>query len=278
MKVEKISENQIKVVLSTDDLIERDMSISEVAHGSEKGQKLFQEVMLHAIEEYGFQYEEGAPLIIEAIPLSQTEITFIITKITNSEDIDRRLNFLPRAKDAKKYIKKAPSFDIDSDITESSDIAEAADLTAIVAKMNEDIVEPDEEGIASFDGLRGKVYNKKVADRRNEQRKEAARPKTVSGSLLIYMFKNLDDVVSVCVRIADSYNGENALYKMKNKYYLIIHAEYGKEQRLVVFERIFAEYGQKYISNQIAKLFLAEHGELVASPAVEPLAKYLGNR
>lgn len=53
MRIEKISENQIKFLLSKADLTERDIKITELAYGSEKTQELFREMMEQAMAECG---------------------------------------------------------------------------------------------------------------------------------------------------------------------------------------------------------------------------------
>ncbi|MCL1988678.1 MAG: adaptor protein MecA [Firmicutes bacterium] len=85
MKIEKISDNQIKFILSKDDLDERNIKLSELTYGSEKTQMLFQDMMIQARMEYDFDSED-APLMIEAIPFDQGNIVVIVTKITDSND------------------------------------------------------------------------------------------------------------------------------------------------------------------------------------------------
>ena len=69
MKIEKLSENQIRCTLNKSDLAARQLKISELAYGSEKAKKLFQDMMQQASYEFGFEAED-IPLMIEAIPVS----------------------------------------------------------------------------------------------------------------------------------------------------------------------------------------------------------------
>ncbi|MFW5645973.1 MAG: adaptor protein MecA, partial [Acetivibrio ethanolgignens] len=43
MKIEKISDNQIRCTLSKKDLLERELRISELAYGTEKAKALFRD-------------------------------------------------------------------------------------------------------------------------------------------------------------------------------------------------------------------------------------------
>ncbi|MBE6013505.1 adaptor protein MecA [Anaeropeptidivorans aminofermentans] len=108
MRIEKISENQIKFLLSKADLTERDIKITELAYGSEKTQELFREMMEQAMAECGFE-AENAPLMIEAIPVTQESIMIIVTKVTGNEYAENKFNLLPRAKEQGKFKKKSLS-------------------------------------------------------------------------------------------------------------------------------------------------------------------------
>ena len=55
MKIEKVSENQIKCILSREDLASRHLRISELAYGSPKARELFQDMMQQAQHELGFE-------------------------------------------------------------------------------------------------------------------------------------------------------------------------------------------------------------------------------
>ncbi len=90
MKIEKISDVQIKATLSHSDLLDRDLKISELAYGSAKAQELFQDMMVQAHEEFGFE-AENVPLMIEAVPLSTDSIMIVVTKVDDPEQIEKRL-------------------------------------------------------------------------------------------------------------------------------------------------------------------------------------------
>ncbi|NLI90053.1 MAG: adaptor protein MecA [Epulopiscium sp.] len=91
MKIEKVSDTQIRVTLSHSDLTPRDIKISELAYGSQKAQELFREMMDQAYEEFGFE-TENIPLMIEAIPLPKGSIMIVVTKIEDPSEIDERLD------------------------------------------------------------------------------------------------------------------------------------------------------------------------------------------
>lgn len=90
MKIEKISDTQIKVTLNHSDLIDRDLKLSELAYGSQKAQALFKDMMARANEEFGFE-TDNVPLMIEAVPLSTDSIMIVVTKVDDPSQIEQKL-------------------------------------------------------------------------------------------------------------------------------------------------------------------------------------------
>lgn len=87
MKIEQISENQIKCTLNRADLASRQIRISELAYGTEKTRGLFQDMMDQAFMEFGFEASDD-PLMIEAIPVSMDCIVLMITKVEEPDEMD----------------------------------------------------------------------------------------------------------------------------------------------------------------------------------------------
>ena len=93
MKIEKVSDTQIRVTLNHSDLQNRDIKISELAYGSTKAQALFRDMMTQAYEDFGFE-AENVPLMIEAVPLSTDSIMIVVTKVDDPTQIDEKLDAL----------------------------------------------------------------------------------------------------------------------------------------------------------------------------------------
>ena len=91
MKIEKLSDNQIRCTLTHADLAARNLKISELAYGTEKARSLFHDMMQQAAQEFGFE-AENMPLMIEAIPSSSDSIVLIITKVEDPEELDTRFS------------------------------------------------------------------------------------------------------------------------------------------------------------------------------------------
>ena len=95
MRIDKINDNQIRFILTKEDLEQRQIRISELAYGTDKARQLFSDMMQQASRQYGFVTDD-MPLMIEAIPMSGDNITIIVTKVDNPEELDPRFaNFAP---------------------------------------------------------------------------------------------------------------------------------------------------------------------------------------
>ena len=98
MKIERISENQIKCTLSRSDLASRQIRMSELAYGTEKTRGLFQDMMEQASNEVGFDAND-LPLMIEAIPVSMDCIVLMITKVEDPDEVDTKFSSLTHISD-----------------------------------------------------------------------------------------------------------------------------------------------------------------------------------
>ena len=79
MKIEKVNDNQIRCTLTSEDLADRHIKLSELAYGSDKAKNLFRDMIEQANDEFGFETND-IPLMVEAIPLPSESIVLIITK------------------------------------------------------------------------------------------------------------------------------------------------------------------------------------------------------
>ena len=91
VKIEKINDTQIRCTLTSEDLADRQLKLSELAYGSEKAKDLFRDMMLQAQDQFGFE-ADNVPLMIEAIPITPDSIVLIITKVEDPEELDTRFS------------------------------------------------------------------------------------------------------------------------------------------------------------------------------------------
>lgn len=98
MKIEKISDNQIKCTLTRSDLASHQLRISEIAYGTEKANSLFRDMMDKASLELGFDCND-LPMSIEAIPVSMDCIILMITMLDEPAEADPEIPGLAVLKD-----------------------------------------------------------------------------------------------------------------------------------------------------------------------------------
>ena len=242
MKIEKVNENQIRCTLTKEDLISRELKISELAYGTEKAKSLFRDMMRQANFEFGFEAED-IPLMIEAIPLNAECIVLIITKVEDPEELDTR------------FSRFAPSVTEDDEYSDELDeLGEAAsdDVVDLFRRLQTDQAQPDQG--QEEDG-------NKDTDQRNRTR--------------IFQLNSLQLAMEVSSVIADHYRGMSILYKdtAADRYLLLMTQ--GQESR-EGFDRacnIVSEYGTLQRSMAASSTFLAEHCEtLIRENAIQALA------
>ena len=79
MKIEKLTENKIRVIINAEDLKNNNLDYNTIMEKPIESQKLFLEMLLKAEKEVGF-YTEGCKLLVEAFSSSDGYFVFTITK------------------------------------------------------------------------------------------------------------------------------------------------------------------------------------------------------
>ena len=93
MNIKKINENKVQIIITRQDLEERDFIKWEWMPLNPKAHELFQDLLDFAYHECGFEIEEDSQLIVEAYPLSVDKIAVIMTKVHAAHDTENRSCF-----------------------------------------------------------------------------------------------------------------------------------------------------------------------------------------
>ena len=259
MKIEKISDNQIRCTLTKEDLDSHQIRISELAYGTDKAKKLFREMMQQAQIEFGFE-ADNIPLMIEAIPVNGEGVILIVTKVEDPEELDTRFSkFSP-------YKKSKP---------DTLHFDGADNIIDIFQKLYE-------EAVKSSDSK--KPLKKKNSDENphtsSSDSEEAVSENTsteaekVSVNLVrLYTFQTLDDVIAAAHGLNGFYKGMNTLYKDENALYqLIVHQSSCTAEDFNKICNILSEYGNGRTFTKSGEAHLKEHGELISRRALQQLA------
>ena len=227
MKIERISDNQIRCTLTSLDLSSRGINLAELAYGSEKARNLFREMIQQAAQEVGFEAED-IPLMVEAIPLSSESIMLIVTKVEDPEELDTRFSkFSPFAE------------------------AESENLLSQLA-----------DEFLGQNGTEELKANVNTAAE-NTGTENAKAPQI---QLRTFRFDSLDQISEAAKAAGDSCDDiHNALYKKPStrQYYLVLNNKDCNELDFSRVCNVLAEYAAKLPNEYAGEAYYKEHYELM---------------
>lgn len=259
MKIEKVSDNQIRCTLTREDLAERQIKLSELAYGTEKAKLLFHDMMQQAAYEFGFEADD-IPLMIEAIPLSADTIILVVTKVEYPEELDTRFS---------KFSEADPE-DIYEDALEGSGSATASegadDILGLFKKIQEERrkaaeAEGKDDSFISADGGTQKGHT----------------PVNVLVDITkLFVFTDLAEVTRLAHILNGFYAGVNDLYKNEeeHKYYLLVSKSKQTPEEFNKVCNILSEYAVQQTYTPAAGAFFAEHYQpIIKGDALQTLAQ-----
>ena len=120
MKIEKITENKIRIVLNIDELTEENVDFLSLTKNTSQTQKLFKKILKKAEKEVDF-YVQDCKLLIEAFISSDGFFIVTFTKITPKNDVPIGV---PAKINVKKRITKSISSNAIYEFNSFSDFSE----------------------------------------------------------------------------------------------------------------------------------------------------------
>jgi adapter protein MecA 1/2 len=245
MKIEKISDNQIRCTLNKSDLIDRELKISELAYGTEKAKALFRDMIQQAFYEFGFEVDD-IPLMIEAIPVSTECLILVITKVEDPDELDTRFS-------------KFSSFNVheNTDKNDSDEDSYADEIINCFDQIDDDLGDDNEEP-AKEDTL-----DESDAPEADATTKPGVH---ISTKLIkIYSFRSLQEVIELANIMLGTYNGSNTLYKnpLNSTYYLVISISDHTPEEFNKICNIISEYGKVERSTYASSTYYDEHYEVI---------------
>lgn len=248
MKIERISENQIKCTLNRSDLASRQIKLSELAYGTEKTKSLFQDMMEQASTEFGFDANDN-PLMIEAIPVSMDCLILMITKVDDPEELDEKFSSFTKLEDL------------------ASDEDDFDDM------FDDDYYDDSTPGEEAEDLLISDIINTFAPGLKN--REKAPKKNGLKIMQQIYSFDSLDRVIEFAHHTKDMYKGTNSLYKCgeNGRFYLVMEKSDHSEREFAAVCASALEYGSKEPAGFARSAFISEHYELyIRGNAIQSLA------
>ncbi|MDO5402652.1 MAG: adaptor protein MecA [Eubacteriales bacterium] len=287
MKIERLSENQIRCTLNKADLASRQLKISELAYGSEKAKELFRDMMQQASHELGFEADD-IPLMIEAIPISSECIVLIVTKVDDPEELDTRFSkFSPSSMDDE--YDDYPYSD-DMEVIESDSYSPPTARDELDDDTNKDNPLPDNNSVQSGEydsndlvNLFSKVkdyLNQSITDTDSNNTEKTKQPVShlPQGQpvIRVFSFDSLDFVSSAAKAVYPVYSDYNSLFKnqRENKYYLVLKRTSCPAVNFNKTCNILSEFGSRTSSNTNSLNYFKEHSEcIIEKHAIQVLAR-----
>lgn len=289
MKIEKLSDKQIRCILDKSDLADRHIKISELAYGTEKAKELFREMMRQASYEFGFD-AENIPLMIEAIPVSSECVVLVVTKVDDPEELDTR------------FSKFTPEDDYYYDDIDDDDIEEINDVSPDYTDSSVSDALPENNGADDVISLFNKVkdyLNRNITpveensntapfvpfnqSLRNTPQESTDSPNTITASvsennvllLRVFSFDNIDAISDAAQIVAGIYRDNSSLYKYSkdNRYYLLLEKGQCSPEDFNKVCNVFTEFGRREHLNYASRELFSEHYDLIiGNNAIESLA------
>lgn len=259
MKIEKVSDNQIRCTLTREDLAERQIKLSELAYGTEKAKLLFRDMMQQAAYEFGFEADD-IPLMIEAIPLSADTIILVITKVEYPEELDTRFS---------KFSEPDPE-DVYEDALAGSGVTAglegADDILGLFKKIQEERgkaaeTENQEDSFVPVDG---------------EKKKKSTPVNVLVDITKLFVFEDLAEVTRLAHILDGFYTGNNDLYKSEegHRYYLLVSKSKQTPEEFNKVCNILSEYAMQQSYTPATGAFFEEHYQpILKGNALQTLAQ-----
>lgn len=256
MKIERLNENQIRCTLNKEDLVNREIKLSELAYGSDKAKRLFRDMMTQASTEVGFEAND-IPLVIEAIPVSSECIVLIVTKVEDPEELDTRFS---------KFSPANISLD-DEDMEENgnspTEYRSAADILDLFKKISEDLIGKE---ISSEESRIPLPTGTKSDANANVPSVDMTK---------IFRFHRLEDVCRFAQVIHTRYHSRNTLYKdpRSGDFYLALTKGRVTPELYNKICNIAIEYGECVSSSAASIAYYNEHFTMmIKNRALQKLA------
>lgn len=258
MRIERISDNQIRCTLNKHDLASRHLKISELAYGSDRAKELFRDMMEQANIDFGFEVED-IPLMIEAIPTSRESLVLVITKVDNPQEFDEKFaNFnLP----AEEIVDDG-TVDTNDITVEDGDNASFGfdDLLSCFDQLYEKQFGDEEDKEAHFIPL-SEALQSINTDKKTSKSKSSD---YYQEKFKLYSFVSMKPIIEAAHRVTQNYTGKNTLWKDNTgkKYYLLMNKGNAKHAFHAVCSTI-SEYGAEEPVTYATQDYFNEHYRVI---------------
>lgn len=226
MKINKINDNQIKCILSQQDLEDRHLNLKEMSYNSTEIRKLFAEIIHIAYKNFGFD-ANNVPLKIDVIPLKSSAVLFF-TKVEEPEELN------------PSYSHFSPS---------------------IYEKMQN----PENEDVSNLSESFKNLINALFPTGSDSDNVKSNVVPFASKSPIIFSFDDIFAAYDACRAIHSTYNHLSTLYfdESKKLYYLKLYSNEEVDDNFRQNCISLLEYGNTVPTDKFFDVYLKEHAEIL---------------
>ncbi len=288
MKLEKLSDTQIRCTLDKEDLTRRQLHLSELAYGSEKAKELFRDMMQQASIELGFE-ADNIPLMIEAIPISSDCLVLVVTKVEDPDELDTRFSRFSKINMDNSFDEDFSDMD-DTDFDEIDFLDNEDDMDEEPLPFNT----PDDFELTSSDKSDSSKNRSAIDDALDliapftqaiAQAKKEAMKKKKDGTTSdrseycqYYSFRNFSQAAQLGAFLAPFYAGESSLYKDagSDSYYMILRKTDSEDNTFQRACNIAADFGVRISASYATPAYFREHYQtILAENAIQMLCELI---
>ena len=247
MKIEQINPNQIKCILNKNDLSSRNLEIDNLIYGTEPLNSLVKELIKYAKDKFNFN-PDNTPIVIEAIPMQGDVLSVTITRNDDPEELDTRFSkFSPTPEDVENAINESFSSNIEK-------LNKANAILSLLSSFKDALLSQAIQDSADFPKIPTPAKNKKAVN------------SSIHNDInLVFVFDNMDKLISLSKILSTKYSGKSSIYKNNNEYYLLINNVSHTPEEFNQICNIICEYGRYTNFKKNPKAYLNEHYELILS-------------
>ena len=241
MKIEKVSEDVIRITLTAEDLKKRNLDAQKFKYDTPQYERLLLDVISHAEIEFGFDISE-CRVVHEPASNKQEDHIITVTRTSNAKNIDNStFDFNPAyLLKILAYLKELlpidQNFDFDGEDKDFSDELHHNDYF-----LNSILLYDENE----------KAKEKRYSDESCNENYE------------VLVFNDFENLISMVLTIPQSRNVPASLYKYNDNYYISYRLSKRNAGVIEKIRDIASEFDGKYMPASITRPILEEHANKI---------------
>ncbi len=284
MKIEKINENQIRCILNKEDLQSRNLQLTELAYGSKRAQDFFQDIVLEANKECGFEAED-MPLMIEAIPMAGESLILLVTKVDSPDELDPRFSeftpnndkFEPEVEEKKETPFGESVLDVFTQLGNSilSKILGKNNLPPLPGKtVDVELPGIDMNVTVTKETKTSEKDSKKSTNRRKSDAAPNEDAEITVAKEKAFRFTGLEQVAAFAKSVQHSFHGDAVLYKnpADHSFYLVLLAYGADVNEYNIACNVACEYGTM-LTRSNSGLYEEHYKKILSDNTIATLAQ-----